>query len=310
VLITGLKVLFSYFRPMSILPVLNIKQFDNDELKGDFYANTFAKHLSTHHASITKPHKHNFYLAVLFLQGTGTHEIDFKSYPIQPGSLFFMRPGQTHHWELSPNVDGYIFFHSKEFYNLIFQNRNVDDYPLFDPHHGSPHVQLGSKELNVYFKHFRDIYEEYKSDQWMTYRRFALLVDFLYLDFSRKIISEGSEAKDWSSKGMEWLHKLQKLVDTHYLKEKQPGFYADQLNISVKHLNKMMVKSIGKSTRDLIHERIILEAKRMLTHSDSSIQEISLELGYDDASYFSRFFKKKTGVKPTEFSQKYTGALI
>lgn len=290
---------------MSVLPVLNIKQFDFKSGKGDFYANVFSKHLSTYHASITKPHKHNFYLVVLFMQGEGVHEIDFNSYPIQPGSLFFMRPGQTHHWELSDNIEGYIFFHSQEFYNLLFPNRDVDDYPLFHQHYGTPHVQLTAKEITTYYKHFRDIHNEYTSEQWLGYRKFALLVDSLYLEFSRRIVNENKTEIVLSSKQSEWLRKLQKIINEKFVTEKQPAFYANQLNISIKHLNKVVSQSIGKTTRDLIHERVILESKRMLTHGKATIQEIAFELGFEDASYFSRFFKKKTGLSPSQFSEKY-----
>ncbi len=241
------------------------------------------------------------------MQGSGTHEIDFNSYPIQPGSLFFMRPGQTHHWELSEKIEGYIFFHSQEFYNLLFPNRNVDDYPLFSEHHGSPHIQLNSKEIMPCFKQFRDIHDEYMAEQWLSYRKFALLVDSLYLDFSRRLINENQTEVIRSSKQSEWVRKLQKLINENFVNEKQPAFYANQLNISIKHLNKVVSQSIGKTTRDLIQERVILEAKRLLTHGKANIQEVAFELGFEDASYFSRFFKKISGTSPSKFSKKYNG---
>lgn len=290
---------------MAIVPVLNINEFDFTELKGDFYANRFSEHLSTYHASITKPHKHNFYLTVLFLQGSGIHEVDFNAYPIQPGSVFFLRPGQTHYWELSDNIDGYIFFHSNEFFELFFPNRRLEDYPIFHKHYGSAFVQLGSKEINLYFKHFRDIYTEYESNRPFAYQRFALLVDLLYTDFSRRLEEQKTPEKIQPGKESEWLLKLQLLVDNHFITEKQPSYYADKLNISVKHLNKMIKLAVGKSSRDLIHERIILEAKRLLTHGNANVQEIALELGYDDTSYFSRFFKSKTNTTPVEFAKQY-----
>lgn len=290
---------------MSVLPVLTIKQFNFNSLEGDYYANTFSKHLSTYHASINKPHKHDFYLVVLFLQGSGVHEIDFASYPIQPGSIFVIRPGQTHNWTLSENIDGYIFFHTHAFYNLLFPNRDVNEYPLFNPYYASPYIQLNAKEINPYFKLFRDIYTEFVTDDWMAYRKFALLIDNLYLEFSRRILAGNKIEIGLASTQSEWLRKLQKLINDNYIKEKQPAYYANQLNISIKHLNKVVSTTLGKTTRDLIHARLILEAKRILTHGHTNIQEIAFELGFEDASYFSRFFKKKTGVSPTQFLKKY-----
>lgn len=67
-------------------------------------------HLKSSHKHIEKPHRHDFYVTVLFTHGSGVHEIDFQSYDVQPGSLFFLSPGQIHSWELSDDTEGYIFF--------------------------------------------------------------------------------------------------------------------------------------------------------------------------------------------------------
>ncbi len=290
---------------MSILPVLNINQFDFSEISGSLYANIFSDHLRTYHASITKPHKHDFYLVVLFLQGSGTHEVDFTAYPIKPGSIFLLRPGQTHHWELSADIDGYIFFHTGEFYNLLFPNKRIDDYPAFFTNYNSPYIQLSEGEIETYTARFKMIYEEYSDDLWLKEQRMALLIDLTYIDLARLYTAENESFKNPEVKNMVWLSKLEGLVDKYYIEKKHPTDYATALNISVKHLNKIVMNTLGKTTSDLIHDRILLEAKRMLTHGQSSVQEIAFELGYEDPSYFSRFFKKKVGVVPSEFAEKY-----
>ena len=102
-------------------PVYNIQNFKADLSKKELYINTFKNHLKAH-SFIEKPHRHNFYLLVLFTNGTGKHEIDFAKYEIKPGSLFVLQPGQIHNWQLSADIDGYIFFYSQEIYNLYFGN--------------------------------------------------------------------------------------------------------------------------------------------------------------------------------------------
>jgi len=170
---------------MSLLPVLHIKEFSKSVKRDDFYANIFSTHLKKHHSSITKPHKHNFYLVVLFLKGKGVHEVDFNSYPIKRGALFLLKPGQTHHWEFSEEADGYIFFHSKEFYNLLFPNQNIDDYPVFYSSYNPPYIQLGKEMIFEFEERFKAIYYEYQKKNLMKYRKLGLLVDMLYIDVTR-----------------------------------------------------------------------------------------------------------------------------
>ena len=77
------------------------------------------------------------------------------------------------------------------------------------------------------------------------------------------------------------------------------------MNMSPKHLNRIVKNLLNKTTQDLIIERIILEAKRMLVHPENSVSNVSFHLGYDDNSYFSRLFKKRCHETPTEFSNRY-----
>src|SRR3954467_5840636 len=100
---------------MSHEPVYGLKQFQKVEEQGDFYANTLREHLKIH-TFVNLPHKHDFYLVVLITRGSGSHEIDFIKYTAKPGMLFLMQPGQMHHWQFSKDIEGYVFFHTRTFY--------------------------------------------------------------------------------------------------------------------------------------------------------------------------------------------------
>lgn len=290
---------------MGLLPILNIKQFEFKLNEADFYANDFSTHLENHHASITKPHKHDFYLMVLFTKGKGVHEVDFDSYPINKGALFLMNPGQTHHWEFSEAAKGFIFFHSKEFYNLSFPNKNIDDYPFFYTSYNLPFLMLKEKELDLFTHFFTMILEEFELNEFMRHQKLALIVDLLYIETTRLYIKNEQNDIHKIEKGVAWFMKLEQLIDQNFLTIKKASDYASELNVSTKHLNKVVINTVGKTTTDLIHQRILLEAKRLLIHGELTVQEIAFELGYDDASYFSRLFKNKCGVSPTIFSRKY-----
>ena len=82
---------------MEMISILDITQFELDKSQKDFFVNKLPVHIFENQSKITKPHKHNSYLTILFTKGSGRHEIDFNSYEIKPGAVFLLAPGQTHH---------------------------------------------------------------------------------------------------------------------------------------------------------------------------------------------------------------------
>ncbi|MCD6018757.1 MAG: transcriptional regulator, AraC family [Bacteroidetes bacterium] len=283
------------------LPVYKIQHFREAFKETDFYANSFRSHIHQHTIA-TAPHKHDFFLVVLFTKGSGTHEIDFITYPVKPGYIFLMAPGQMHNWSLSPNADGYIFFHTESFYDKAFTLSGIRDYPFFDSSYHVPFLHLSKKDIVTTETLFKKIVREYKSDELMKFAKLHALLSLVYIELTRHY-SSGIKIENQS-----YLHKLrkaEKLIDSHYKTKKYPQEYADLMHMSEKHLNRICKECLNKTTRELIAERIVLEAKRMLIHSKYTIKEVALELGYDDNSYFSRFFKKNTDETPLAFLNRY-----
>jgi AraC family transcriptional activator of pobA len=287
------------------LPILNIDQFQNNKGEEELYANILSDHLIVHDATISAPHKHDFYLTVLFTQGSGVHEVDFNSYPIKKGALFLINPGQTHYWNFFEKVEGYIFFHSKEYYDFHFPNKSINKYPFYYSVFNPSVLFLDHNQVLNYILVFKDIIKEKDSWDTMAVQKIALLIDLLYINTTRIYLeNEGFESVT-NEKRVVTFNKLEGLVESNYLIEKKPEYYAVQLNVSIKHLNKIVKNTIGKTTSEFIQERIILEAKRMLANGKYTSQDVAFELGFDDPSYFSRFFKKKCNVSPIEFANIY-----
>ncbi|SEM67692.1 AraC-type DNA-binding protein [bacterium A37T11] len=99
------------------------------------------------------------------------------------------------------------------------------------------------------------------------------------------------------------IYEFMMLLEMNYHQERNTDFYAGKLRVSSKRLNQVLKEKLNKTGMQLIHDRIILEAKRQIIHSESTIKEIAYDLGFNDRPYFSRFFKQHTGLSPEQFQK-------
>lgn len=287
------------------LPVYRINNFKS-LLSGEFYANNLAAHIKEH-GFIEHPHKHDFYLVMLFTKGSGTHDIDFKSYPIKPGSIFFMRPGQMHVWHLSKDADGYIFFHDEIFFDRSLNSQSLQAYSLYSIFHNKAHYLPGKKELPKLTDLFKEVVFEFHHPELLKNQKIQALLNLIYIELLRVLPKQQlPEQENYLIK----LRQFQELIDKHFKSHKTASEYADLMNLSDKHLNRICRSCLNKTSTELIAERIILEAKRLLISSGLSISQIAYDLGYKDKSYFTRIFKKQTGITPLVFHSKYSVSAI
>ncbi|MCE3295748.1 MAG: hypothetical protein K0R65_1462 [Crocinitomicaceae bacterium] len=290
---------------MEKTPVLALDSFLATTTEGKqpayFYANRLSAHLEEKQALISHPHKHDFYLTVFFSAGKGIHEIDFQMYEAQPGSVFLLKPGQTHYWELSPDTEGYIFFHS-EFPEL----GGLQRFPFYAHSSSQPEIKLPNESISLFENSFRGIYAEFLSELPFRERKLANLAENVYIDLARMYEQGKAFAPQHN---LERIQNLEKLIEMHYKSEKSPATYAEWMHISLKHLNRIVREFLNTTTGDLIARRVILEARRLASHSSLNLAEIARELGYEEYAYFSRFFKKATGETLSEFRGKYLSPL-
>lgn len=279
------------------IPVYGISEF-NDPDKELFYSNDLPTHLRTHHF-INFPHRHSTYITILFTEGRGEHIIDFRIWPVKPGSVFFLIPGQVHCWNLSTDINGYIIFHGSDFFEEQYVKKRMNDFPVFRGN-GIPFLKLKKSNQDEISYLFKQIIKTHKTKTEYKNQKIISLTDLLYLQLSELYLNSNSKAINLDVNHKK-LSTLLTLIDTNYKSIKSPSSYADMMNLSMRHLNRICIEALNKSTGELIFDRIILEAKRILIHKDISISEAADELGYIDTSYFTRLFKKKVGESPNEF---------
>ena len=282
---------------MKRYPIYNIQRFNCNSVNSNLYINTFKNHL-VDHSFVEESHRHNSYVLFFFTKGSGTHEIDFNVFAIQPGSMFFLQPGQIHRWELSDDVEGFVIFYSQEMYNLYFGQKTVEDYPFYFSVDNKPEIIFDATESKAILPYFEILILESQANQLLKQHKILNLLDIIHIEIARKYGETNfHETHSYNLK----IKNFGVVLEDNFKSEKAPSFYAAQLNISLKHLNRICNEILQKTTTDIITERIILEAKRMLIDRKFTVNEIATELGYTDYSYFTRLFKKKTTITPTNF---------
>jgi AraC family transcriptional activator of pobA len=124
------------------------------------------------------------------------------------------------------------------------------------------------------------------------------LLDIIHIEIARKYnATQIHQAHSYNVK----IKDFELLLEKKFMTEKTPSYYASQLHITLKHLNRICNEILKKTTTKVITDRIILEAKRMLMDKKMTVNEIAAELGYEDYSYFTRLFKKHAAMTPTAF---------
>ena len=284
---------------MEKLPIYQIKKFNCQADANDLYFNDFKSHLKTHDF-IENSHSHNFYLLVLFTQGSGFHTIDFDTFEIQPKSLFVLKPGQVHSWQLSADIDGYIAFYSQEIYNVYFGSKQIEEYSFYRDLKNSPEIILNesqAKEISIYFDL---LLEENNRNEYKKLDKLLNLLDIIHVELAR--IYESLQEHNLHSYNLK-IKELEQLVNQYFKTEKLPSFYADKMNMSLKHLNRICKNVLDITLTEFIYSKIILESKRLLSANVMTIGEVANELGFENYSYFSKVFKKYTNLSPKGFKK-------
>lgn len=240
----------------------------------------------------TRPHGHEGYFEFIYLSaGAGYHYIDFEKYEVVPGALFFMYPGQIHHWEFTEIPKGYVLICRREF--LMDPTMDVMDLVGW----GIPSFFSLAGQDQETAELFQKIEREYQEDLDGCEQIIKTYIKLLLLKIKR-LAQKSSPVPD----GHQLLvNNFKQLLDADFSSKRFVKEYADLLHVTPKHLNETCKKLTGSTASKIIQERIILEARRMLLYTEKSIAEIAFSLAFTDPSHFGKFYKKITGTTPQSF---------
>tara|TARA_B100000809_G_scaffold49621_1_gene44590 strand:- start:14808 stop:15638 length:831 start_codon:yes stop_codon:yes gene_type:complete len=270
----------------------------------NFYIRKFSEHLKEN-CFLEKPHGHDFYLMLLVTKGSGTHIIDSQEYTIEPGASFLISPGQVHQWELSKDTDGYVLFFKKEYLLLEFSNDKLIKFPFFKSEFCSPYVKLEAEEQVRVMTYYDQIEKEYKGNLRKHNEMICMYLYAMFIELHRIYDCKTIKEFSYNYESIQF-NQFETLIDTYFDEHYSLPFYAKKMNITLKQLSYLCKKVVGKTPSEVLMDRIILEAKRLLIHSDLSVSSISAELNYTDNSYFIRIFKKICAKTPEQFRVSFS----
>ena len=271
----------------------------------DIIVSRFSEYLSQHYSHLAAPHRHSFYHMVFFTEGTGKHTIDFNHFQVQPYQIYFMVPGQVHSWNFEGKVDGYVVNFSTGFFqSFLLRPDYIESFSFLIGDTQKSVINLSDHTRDSIVALFEKLVDQSQLDFSLGADMIRLLLLQIFIQIEQEYFSD--DKNNLLSQNNVLLRNFRKLIERNFLELKLPGEYAELLYISPNHLNALCKDHLGMQAGELVRERVLLEAKRLLVNMDVSISEIAYKLNFNDNSYFTKFFKKEVGITPDAFRKKLT----
>ena len=246
-----------------------------------------------------EPHRLTFYDILLVTGGRGQFYLDGAGRPVGPGRVLFTSPGEVRRWRAS-GLEGLCLFFTGEFLEQFFSDPFfLYRLPYFHRDEPAPALELPGEERRLLTLKLQEMAEEIRqlgsdSPALLAARLYEVLV-LLERWFRRDHPRDSAPVTE--GLGL----RFRRLVEREFRKEHRVSAYARKLSVSPSHLNAVVRRHLGRSPTDLIQERVALEARRLLLHTDETAARVGYALGFDDPSYFARFFKRRVGKSPAYF---------
>jgi len=260
-------------------------------------------HIAKNQCHITQPHIHSFYQVIWFKSGNGRHFVDFNTYDVFENAFFFIAPNQVHYFDGNTAYEGVLIHFNEAF--LVKNESEMDFFlkcSLFNNPSQQPSCCVGKGMEDILDEYILQIRREFENEN--VFGKELLLRNYLQ-SFLVQVQRSKNEPFDHLSELADdkrlQLIRFLNLVNENYKKGLSIAEYARLLHISPRSLSDLTHHLLNKTPSRIIQERIILEAQRMLLYANLNINQIGYRLGFDDASYFVKFFKKHTGNSPSEF---------
>lgn len=274
--------------------------FQNDISLGLEFIAIDDQYIQTH-KNLHVPHRASFYLIFWFKEGTPVHIVDFNPVCVIPDSFLFIHKeavqffDQKNAFESSTLLFTDTFFCEDESDHHFLQSSVL--FHNFTSGHGSELIAATTQMQELWLWMQTEV--QNPADRFQSAVLRKLLYGFLLLA-EREQLKLGKNTR-LQGQDFESLLNFNSLLEKHFRKEKGIVFYAEKLSVSAKVLTNATQHMLGKTPKQLIDERVLLEAKRLLVHSNNPVKTIGFFLGFDEPTNFNKFFKKHSGQTPAAF---------
>jgi len=253
------------------------------------------------------PHRHNYYTVIWPLTATGKHIIDFREYPIWPHHLFFVSPGQVHQIITNPDPTGYVILFTAEFLDKnSIRNDFISNLRLFQKSDETPPLVLNDHLVSTLKPFAGEMLSAFHKQDDLFCETIGAYLKLFLIECSRNYSPETDTNTQNLEVGKTLVKHFKDIVEKHFVKWHQVREYAEALSVTPNYLNEVIKSAVNISAKDYIQDRIILEAKRMVIFTGKSGKEIGFDLGFEDPSHFSKFFKTNTGQSLQSFKNSIT----
>lgn len=241
-------------------------------------------------------HRDDYYIFGLIIRGMVCIDIDFDRQTVREGEIGLIRPGQIHRFIEGDNFEGLMLSVDRSL--VSDQNKLIFEETSFS----CKAVEISQNKAGELKILFSLIYDMVSRDEDLSII-INLVSAFVGITAGcfKKVNHQQSR---YNSRHTEILLQLNYLFEFHLVESHSPSFYADKLNLSSTYLNEVVKSVTGWNVSNYIRNEIILRAKRLLYHTNLTVREIALSLGFEDNAYFTRLFTKATGKSPLQFRAK------
>lgn len=284
------------------IPFLHFSFLKDIKVHG-VYLSSLSRYLNKY-PILKKEHIHDFYSVILFSKGSNLLKVNNDSYKVPPQSICLIAPHKIHSYEGLENMEGSIFLFCQDFYVEEFSYlRLLNTFFCNSQINGSicrPCINLSENEFPEINGILKSIDLEYENSSSLNDSAVIIrsLLNILLLRLSRYSHSKPQDSNHIDSI---FIHKVSQLVDLYFTSEHNIGFYASAFNISEKRLNDICMKHFNSGLKNILTDRLMHEARKLLLTTELSVAEISYKLNFEDNSYFTKVFKKQTRLTPKKF---------
>ncbi|MBT9188669.1 helix-turn-helix domain-containing protein [Zobellia russellii] len=244
-----------------------------------------------------KPHRIHFFALLVITEGEGYHEVDLQRYQVKVGSVLKIAKGQVHAFQQKIGYKGFLVIFTEDFILRFFSKPSIEFIShLYNYHISDPLVQ--SSGLNDFFVH--QLREELQVEYSYGQQNILAKILELYLLKLERI----SGAKRISNQDRDYYPlflQFKNLVEKDFATTRNVKDYASKMRISTKHLGKLVHIFTLNTPKHFIDQYVVLEVKRAILSTDKSLKEIAYDMGFDEVTNFTKFFKKHTEVTPKRF---------